>query len=80
MPLHNIKIRINEFGKGEVVLDDKPLMTLGTTVETNAGSMPRVTIYTVADTLEQEITTGDLTIRKLEPDLRIWRIEDAPDA
>lgn len=84
--LHNVKIKINELGKGQVYLDDKPLITTGTDVKTGAaiedgysGFPPAVTIYTIAETLDQEITTDNITIIEAEACLRIWQYDEAPE-
>lgn len=80
--LHNVKIKIDERGKGEVYHQDKPLLTTGTKVVTGWASettMPEVTIYTIAETLDQEITTDSVTIVPIETCLRIWDYRDAPE-
>lgn len=76
--LQNVKIKINELGKGEVYLDDKPLQTTGTKVITRSNDLPEVTIYTIGDTIDQEITTSDITIVEAELCLRIWDYKNAP--
>ena len=84
--LHNVKIKIDEHGKGEVSIDGKQLATTGTRVIahnseviTRANQLPEVTIYTFAETLDQEIISDNLTIHEVETCLRIWDYRDAPE-
>ena len=84
--MHNVKIKINEQGRGEVWLDDKPLTTLGTEVLTGSaayegasGMPPLVKIYTIAETLDQEVITDNVSIIPCEACLRIWSYDQAPE-
>lgn len=79
--LQDIKIKIDETGKGQVSIDGQQLITTGTQVTTRGGMPPEVTIWritTMAETLDQEITTDNVTIHDVETCIHIWRFDDAP--
>lgn len=55
MTLHRVRLRLDAVGRGEVLVDDRPVHCTDVSVDASVGDIPRVTLTLLASEVDVEV-------------------------